>query len=113
MTIDITIGKLENGDVLVIDDGSLDDGTNPESNGFKGISFRSGSNKDMYRWIKLLAFKLEYEKTYKLDLIIRRVDELDENNFELEIDKDRIKLLKFWMKKAYELYGYDSALKLS
>ena len=130
MTLDVTIGKViverdeENGHAFVwieqcpdadFDVSALSFMINPRE------AYRSGSSSFWRFWRKNDVLGVVYEEmrnnsdTNDMDVIflekyVERINQVQENSFDTEVDKDRLRWLKYWVNKAVELYGKDAGI---
>jgi hypothetical protein len=60
----------------------------------------------------------KHPDTNDLDLalikpFLKRINKLKDSDFVNEVDKDRLKWLKYWSNKSVELYGNEAAILFS
>lgn len=130
MTLDVTIGKIilrqdeDNGRayVWIKQCPGADFDVSPKKYTLSPReAYRSGSTSFWQFWRKndLLGQLYEEMRTHPnsndfdatyLEKYVERINQLEENSFESELDQDRLKWLKYWVNKAVELYGKEAGI---
>jgi hypothetical protein len=129
MTLDVIIGKRvlsedEDKDInkyTVIECPNMEDGCSVEFTIYKNTSYRSGSSAFWSFWGKTEQIRNIYLSMRKhpntndkdVTLLKNHIDDINninDNDFTVPCDQDRLKWFKFWSNKAIELYGNKAAI---
>lgn len=125
MTLDVTIGKKIGKDSVEKCPESKDNVCDSAQTNWPSESYRSGNNVSFWKFftkvkeLNTLYLKMrKHPNTNDADIaqlkpLIKQINKLKESDFEDELDKDRLKWLKYWSNKAVELYGNDAAIMFS
>lgn len=125
MTLDVRIGKKTSENSVEQCPDAKENICDSAHTNWPAESYRSGNNVAFWKFFTrnkdLKAIYLEMRKhpnTNDLDIallkpFLKRINKLKELNFIDEIDKDRLKWLKYWSNKAVELYGDEAAIMFS
>ena len=125
MTLDVTIGKKTGKDHVEKCPESKDNVCDSTQTNWPSESYRSGNNVSFWKFftrnkdLKVIYLKMrKHPDTNDLDIaqlkpFMKEINKLKESDFVDEIDKDRVKWLKYWSNKAVELYGTDAAIMFS
>ena len=125
MTMDVKIGK-KTGDNTI--EQCPDSDTNicdPAFTRWPKESYRSGSNVSFWRFFmknndlkKIYLEMRKHPNSNDLDLaslkpFANKINKIKESDFSDDLDKDRLKWLKYWSNKAVKLYGEEAAIMFS
>ncbi|MDP3989718.1 MAG: hypothetical protein Q8Q01_00765 [archaeon] len=125
MTLDVRIGKKIGDSSVEQCPDAKENICDPLHTNWPTESYRSGNNFSFWKFFTknkdLKAIYLEMRKhpnTNDLDLalikpFLKRINKLKDADFVNEVDKDRLKWLKYWSNKAVELYGNEAAILFS
>jgi hypothetical protein len=125
MTLDVTIGKLKGTRYLDQCPNAETDISNPKLSYWSRESYRSGSTEFWSFWLnknaKLAKIYMNMRKNpwtndfdrSKLKPFEKEILSIPESEFPDEVDKDRLRWLKYWVAKAIELYGDKAGITFS